>query len=1223
LYQNKQYVRNITQTLCKKGFIGIPTVLAFLVFLLGITSPLWAQNINSGGGTFTFPHNVTYANGIMPNVDSAAVMDQAITQMYTTWYDNAVTNTGVTRPGDPTCTGCLRVYRNTNSNDTVSEGIGYGMLIAIMMDDQTLFNGLFDYAQQYMGPGEASNHYVMDWNIDQNGNVIGANGATDADEDMAMALLMANKIWGSTGAINYLQDFQNMINAIWNYEIGSGGEVYSGDAYQYPYYCSYMDPAWYSCWNSYDTQGHNWDQPISWVYNTFYSTIYNDNGTTGMMPNQVDQNLIPTTTTSYSADTMGYDASRYPLRIGIDYLWNGTPMAKTLMNAMATTIETGVNTVGLTGEIEELWNFTNAAPSGSNCTDLQSGPACVAAMSLPNSTANQNFVNSLYTNMMSRFGSPGCNGGTATFQYFQDDVDFLSALVATGNFPNVVCGVPPCGSQTCTPTPTPTPLSCYMLADMASGSSQNNVNGYWYTYGYSSVNNTPVATPQLYTVSGATSIVQVGGPPTDPAYSAYVTGSVAINGGATQVVYPPTGTTSQSETVYSGFALGTELTTGYQNLNSMSNISFYIKASTAPATIRLNFYNPNIDPSTGGNANQYGFMIDITAANTWQYVSVVANDINIAPESWGPALASGGVTYTYAMAMSEVTALQWIAQSPVTGTAYSFSLDQVCLAGMNWMTPTPLPTATPVVTIVPTSTFTITPTITLTPTVTATATDTITPTATTTNTATSTTTNTVTMTPTSTLTSTPTNTATPTLTATLANTATATSTTTSTATATSTLSPTSTATATSTLTTTPTSTFTATATSTLSPTFTATATSTLTSTITSTPTTTPTGTLTPQNTNTPTGTPTVTNTWTPTATGTATFTPTGTTTSTPTPTNTITATPTFTSIWTNTPTTTFTSTATPTLTETFTQTPLPTNTPTETSTRTPTATPVLTNTPTRTQTPTSTATLTAIPTLTQTPTPTGTPTTTETLTTTPTLTLTPTPTQVPLVSLTQQTSNSAPTANGTETYTLTLVVPTSASVQQVQLTDLLPPQLQSVILGTDPLSAKGLIQGNTVIWNLGTLTSGTYQLTFTLTLGSGLTSGTSIINQASVTYQGNGTGVQSSVTVIAGGGTPTATPSLGSGTLISYPYPNPPGPGQSVDIQVHTPDLSTVRYSVFTTAFRKIFESSQELDGAGLLEWNLKDEFGQNVANGLYFIRIVIQGPQGTTQKIDKVIIIN
>ena len=162
-----------------------------------------------------------------------------------------------------------------------------------------------------------------------------------------------------------------------------------------------------------------------------------------------------------------------------------------------------------------------------------------------------------------------------------------------------------------------------------------------------------------------------------------------------------------------------------------------------------------------------------------------------------------------------------------------------------------------------------------------------------------------------------------------------------------------------------------------------------------------------------------------------------------------------------------------------------------------------------------------------------------------------------------------------------------------------------------------------MIWNLGTLTSGTYQLTFTLTLGSGLTSGTSIINQASVTYQGNGTGVQSSVTVIAGGGTPTATPSLGSGTLISYPYPNPPGPGQSVDIQVHTPDLSTVRYSVFTTAFRKIFESSQELDGAGLLEWNLKDEFGQNVANGLYFIRIVIQGPQGTTQKIDKVIIIN
>ena len=42
--------------------------------------------------------------------------------------------------GNPT-----RVVRPENQNDTVSEGIGYGMLIAVYMGDRTLFDGLYAY----------------------------------------------------------------------------------------------------------------------------------------------------------------------------------------------------------------------------------------------------------------------------------------------------------------------------------------------------------------------------------------------------------------------------------------------------------------------------------------------------------------------------------------------------------------------------------------------------------------------------------------------------------------------------------------------------------------------------------------------------------------------------------------------------------------------------------------------------------------------------------------------------------------------------------------------------------------------------------------------------------------------------------------------------------------------------------------------------------------------
>ena len=45
-----------------------------------------------------------------------------------------------------------------NSNDIVSEGIGYGMLIAVNMDDKTLFDGLWSYEQGHKAAGN-----LMTW----------------------------------------------------------------------------------------------------------------------------------------------------------------------------------------------------------------------------------------------------------------------------------------------------------------------------------------------------------------------------------------------------------------------------------------------------------------------------------------------------------------------------------------------------------------------------------------------------------------------------------------------------------------------------------------------------------------------------------------------------------------------------------------------------------------------------------------------------------------------------------------------------------------------------------------------------------------------------------------------------------------------------------------------------------------------------------------------------
>ena len=60
-----------------------------------------------------------------------------------------------------------------SANHAVSEGIGYGLLISAMANDQEYFNIIFDAAEDLMWNG-----IVYDWKCDENGKIVGNGGAT-------------------------------------------------------------------------------------------------------------------------------------------------------------------------------------------------------------------------------------------------------------------------------------------------------------------------------------------------------------------------------------------------------------------------------------------------------------------------------------------------------------------------------------------------------------------------------------------------------------------------------------------------------------------------------------------------------------------------------------------------------------------------------------------------------------------------------------------------------------------------------------------------------------------------------------------------------------------------------------------------------------------------------------------------------------------------------------
>ena len=176
----------------------------------------------AGGPSRPFGARLTaYSAGIKPARDAGA-MDAALTAQYDAWKAARVVSAASIVPG-----GSAVQFSNPTYL-TVSEGMGYGMLIAVLFaghdpDARALFDGLLATVRARPAyavvPFDPNGKYLMDWRINADGTSAGEGwNAMDGDLDIALALLMADRQWGSGGTWNYLQEGQNTIAALksWN-----------------------------------------------------------------------------------------------------------------------------------------------------------------------------------------------------------------------------------------------------------------------------------------------------------------------------------------------------------------------------------------------------------------------------------------------------------------------------------------------------------------------------------------------------------------------------------------------------------------------------------------------------------------------------------------------------------------------------------------------------------------------------------------------------------------------------------------------------------------------------------------------------------------------------------------------------------------------------------------------------------------------------------------------
>ncbi|MBF0443230.1 MAG: hypothetical protein HQK54_15080 [Oligoflexales bacterium] len=435
----------VVKTSCRTSKVIFPKLFHFILAI--ILFSFFAESYGQTGN-HPFPSQINYPHGIKPTHVSQEQMNIDAMNWFKLWSSKYVTAEGCDK-------GHYRVQRvetgDNNDRDTVSEGIGYGMLIMVYMfneenNTKPYFDGFWRYYRKFMNRSG-----LMNWRISKHGQVLGSGGATDADVDAAYALLMADAQWGSSLEINYAGEAKKLIQNILKYEINSNNDVRPGDGWDRAN-PSYFSPAYFRVFGDF-THEPRWYQVASHTYNSIVNYYYNSNETkdasfpgeyTGLLPNWCGYEGGSSGWGDMDPHGYWWDAVRFPWRQGYDYLLFGeknSALAKANTARISAFFKRKYG--GDPSKIASHYNLKGQlTPYCRNdrkpdlCDEDVMNLACgvgstaVAAMV----EGDQEWLNSLYKRLVDLpMTETNVNWGT---DYFCDTLKMLYLLVLSGNMMN-------------------------------------------------------------------------------------------------------------------------------------------------------------------------------------------------------------------------------------------------------------------------------------------------------------------------------------------------------------------------------------------------------------------------------------------------------------------------------------------------------------------------------------------------------------------------------------------------------------------------------------------------------------------------------------------------------------------------------------------------------------------------------------------------------------------
>jgi oligosaccharide reducing-end xylanase len=121
--------------------------------------------------------------------------------------------------------GPLAYVTDWNNRDVRTEGMSYGMMIAVQLDKKPMFDALWNWTMTYMYIGDPNHpsYGYFSWSCKTDGTPNEETPAPDGEEYYAMALYFATNRWGNgSGIYDYKKQAERLLTAMVHRELKSG-----------------------------------------------------------------------------------------------------------------------------------------------------------------------------------------------------------------------------------------------------------------------------------------------------------------------------------------------------------------------------------------------------------------------------------------------------------------------------------------------------------------------------------------------------------------------------------------------------------------------------------------------------------------------------------------------------------------------------------------------------------------------------------------------------------------------------------------------------------------------------------------------------------------------------------------------------------------------------------------------------------------------------------------